>query len=111
MNDFTVLLVGAIIGFIAGICAMGYSSDIDTALKLSNVMNASMLDCVTNKVITKEQVHDIETVFHRHIEKNFKHIKASHDDSCKEQQKSKVVIYSNDLRSSLTHMVYEMIRL
>ena len=48
-------------------------------------MNASMLDCVTQKIITKEQVHDIETVFHRHIEKNFKHIKASHDDSCKEQ--------------------------
>ena len=39
--------------------------------KLSNVMNSSMLDCVTHEVITKEQVHDIETVF-------FKHIKASH---------------------------------
>ena len=42
-------------------------------------MNASMLDCVTNKVITKEQVHDIEDVFFKHIEANFKHIKANHD--------------------------------
>ena len=43
-------------------------------------MNASMLDCVTKQVITKEQVHDIEDVFFKHIEANFKHIKASHGD-------------------------------
>ena len=86
MDNFTSLLVGAIIGFIAGIVAMGKSCDTDTALKLSNVMNASMLDCVTNKVITKEQVHDIEDVFFKHIEINFKHIKASHGDSYKENK-------------------------
>lgn len=86
MNDFTFLLVGAIIGFIAGICAMGKSCDTDTALKLSNVMNASMLQCVTDKVITKEQVHDIEVIFHKHIEVNFKFIKASHGDSYKEDK-------------------------
>lgn len=28
----------------------------------------------------KEQVHDIETIFQKHIEENFKHIKASHGD-------------------------------
>ena len=84
MNDFTFLLVGAIIGFIAGICAMGKSCETDTALKLSNVMNASMLDCVTKQVITKEQVHDIETIFFKHIEENFKHIKANHSEICKE---------------------------
>ena len=78
MNDFTILLVGAIIGFIAGIVAMGKSCDSDTALKLSNVMNASMLDCVTHEIITQEQVHDIEDVFFKHIEENFKHIKANH---------------------------------
>ena len=86
MNDFTVLLVGAIIGFIAGIAAMGKSCETDTALKLSNVMNASMLDCVTKQVITKEQVHDIENVFFKHIEINFKHIKANHCDSYKENK-------------------------
>lgn len=86
MNDFTVLLVGAIIGFIAGICAMGKSCETDTALKLSNVMNASMLDCVTKQVITKEQVHDIEVIFHKHIEANFKFIKANHGDSRKEDK-------------------------
>ena len=84
MNGFTGLLVGAIIGFIAGIAAMGKSCETDTALKLSNVMNASMLDCVTNKVITKEQVHDIENVFFKHIEENFKHIKANHGEICNE---------------------------
>ena len=78
MNDFAFLLVGAIAGFVVGIvvCESAYNSD--TAIKLSNVMNASMLDCVTNKVITKEQVHDIENIFFKHIEINFKHIKASH---------------------------------
>lgn len=84
MNSFS-LLVGGIVGFVVGIVAMGYSRDTDTALKLSNVMNASMLDCVTHKVITKEQVHDIETIFFKHVEANFKHIKANHGDSCKKQ--------------------------
>lgn len=84
MNDFTGLLVGIIIGFVlcfvVGLVAMGSIYDNNIGLKLSNVMNASMLDCVTNKVITKEQVHDIEVIFHKHIEENFKHIKANHGD-------------------------------
>ena len=37
-------------------------------------------DCVTKQVITKEQVHDIEVIFHKHIEANFKFIKANHGD-------------------------------
>ena len=86
MNNFTFLLVGAIVGFVVGIVAMGKSCETDTALKLSNVMNASMLDCVTKQVITKEQVHDIEDIFFKHIEINFKRIKASHGDSCKEKE-------------------------
>ena len=72
------LLVGGIIGFVVGIVITGKSCDIANALKLSNVMNSSMLDCVTHKVITKEQVHDIESIFFKHIEANFKGIKASH---------------------------------
>ena len=78
MDCFAGLLVGAIIGFVVGIVVSESSYNSDTAIKLSNVMNASMLDCVTHKIITKEQVHDIETIFHKHIEYNFKHIKASH---------------------------------
>ena len=80
------LLIGAIIGFIAGIAAMGKSCDIDTALKLYNVTNASMLECVAHKIITQEQAHDIEDVFFKHIEENFKHIKANHGDSYKENK-------------------------
>ena len=78
MDCFETLLVGAIIGFVVGIVVSGISYNSDTALKLSNMMNSSMLDCVTHKIITKEQVHDIENVFFKHIEYNFKHIKASH---------------------------------
>ena len=48
-------------------------------------MNASMLDCVTHKIITKEQVHDIEVIFHKNIEENFKFIKANHGDKEKEE--------------------------
>ena len=72
------LLVGTLIGFLVGIVVGGISYDFDTALKLSNVMNSAMLDCVTHNVITKDQVHEIESVFFKHIETNFKHIKASH---------------------------------
>ena len=85
MDSFS-LLVGAIIGFIAGIAAMGKSCETDTALKLSNVMNASMLECVTKQVITKEQVHDIEEVFFKHIKADFKHITANPGDSYKENK-------------------------
>ena len=84
MDCFETLLVGAIIGFVVGIVVSGISYNSDTALKLSNMMNSSMLDCVTHKVITKEQVHDIEDVFFKHIEANFKGIKASH---CTEEKK------------------------
>lgn len=86
MDCFSSLLVGGGIGFIVGIVVTGSAYDSDTALKLSNTMNASMLDCVINKVITKEQVHDIESIFHKHIEANFKPIKANHGDSCKEDK-------------------------
>ena len=85
MNDFTFLLVGAIAGFVIGIVVGGRLCNSDTAIKLSNVMNASMLDCVTHKIITKEQVHDIENVFFKHVEINFKRIKASHGDKEKEE--------------------------
>lgn len=80
MYDFIFLLIGGITGAIIGIAVMENSCNADIALKLSNTMNASMLDCVTHKIITKEQVHDIETVFHKHIEENFKGIKANHGD-------------------------------
>lgn len=86
MDSFCSLLIGGIIGFIGGIVAMGSSYDTATALKLSNVMNASMLDCVTHKIVTKEQVHGIETIFHKHIESNFKHIKANHVEISKEDK-------------------------
>lgn len=76
------MLVGLFIGF--AIRVILYDSNI--AIKLSNMMNASMLDCVTHKIITKEQVHDIESVFHKHIEINFKHIKAYHCDNCKKDK-------------------------
>ena len=80
-------ILGIIIGLVLGVAIVtnGTTSNSDIALKLSNTMNSSMLDCVTKQIITKEQVHDIETIFHKHIEENFKGIKASHSD----EEKSK----------------------
>lgn len=75
---FFSLLLGGIVGFVGGIVIADKAYDIKTALKLSNVMSASMLDCVTHKIITQEQVYDIEDVFFKHIELNFKGIKAQH---------------------------------
>ena len=70
------IAIVSILGIVIITKSTTYNSDI--ALKLANVMNSSMLDCVTKQIITKDQVHDIETIFHKHIEENFKGIKASH---------------------------------
>ena len=74
------IILGIVIGLILGIVIVSQftTCNSEIALKLANMMNSSMLDCVTKQVITKEQVHDIETIFHKHIEENFKGIKASH---------------------------------
>lgn len=79
-------LVGGIIGFTVGIVVGGSSYNSEIALKLANTMNSSMLDCVAKQVITKDQVHDIETIFHKHIEENFKGIKASHSSEDEEKK-------------------------
>lgn len=50
----------------------------DVALKLTNTMNASMLDLVTHGVIEKEKAHTVEDYFHKHIEENFSYVKATH---------------------------------
>lgn len=73
---FVGFVIGLAIGVRTFVCPTTCKSDI--ALKLANTMNSSMLDCVTKQVITKEQVHDIESIFHKHIEENFKGIKAQH---------------------------------
>lgn len=86
MEYFIGMILGLFLGFLGGIMFMISICDSNIALKLSNVMNASMLECVTKQVITKEQVHDIEDIFFKHIEINFKHIKASHGDSYKEKE-------------------------
>ena len=71
-----VIAIVSILGIVIVTKSATHNSDI--ALKLANTMNSSMLECVTKQVITKDQVHDIETIFHKHIEENFKGIKASH---------------------------------
>lgn len=89
MTYFTSTIIGIFIGFILGAVYVFNRDNFETALKISNVMNAAMLQCVTDKVITKKQVHDIETIFHRHIEANFEHIKANrgdNHDNCKNKR-------------------------
>ena len=74
------IILGIVIGVILGIAIVANLTTCNSviALKLANTMNSSMLDCVSKQIITKDQVHDIETIFHKHIEENFKGIKASH---------------------------------
>ena len=83
MEGITCIIFGSILGI--AIVSQLTTCNSEIALKLANMMNSSMLDCVTKQVITKEQVHDIETIFHKHIEENFKGIKASHGDKEKEE--------------------------
>ena len=80
MNNIISVVIGAVIGIIFTLIMFAnvFTPNSDIALKLANTMNSSMLDCVTKQVITKEQVHDIETIFHKHIEENFEGIKTSH---------------------------------
>lgn len=85
MIDLIVACIfGCFVGFVIAlavvlrIITVSPTCNSDIALKLANTMNSSMLDCVTEQVITKEQVHDIESIFHKHIEENFKGIKAFH---------------------------------
>lgn len=86
MDNIIGVFIGAVIGFIFALTMLvnQFTANSDIALKLANMMNSSMLDCVTKQVITKDQVHNIETVFHKHIEENFKGIKAYHGDEDKE---------------------------
>lgn len=86
MGDFFGFFIGFVVGFFSGLILMSSLDNSKIANGLSNVMNASMLDCVTHGIITKDQVHDIEDVFFKHIEENFKGIKASHGDSRKEDK-------------------------
>jgi hypothetical protein len=81
-NYILIGIIDFIGGFLIGgaITVKNTMNNSEVATKLSNVMNASMLDLVTKKIIDKEQVHAIEDVFHKHIEENFEHIKASHGD-------------------------------
>ena len=86
MNGIICIIFGSILGIVIGLVIIRIgtiamsttTANSVIALKLANTMNSSMLDCVTKEVITKEQVHDIETIFHKHIEENFKGIKAQH---------------------------------
>ena len=84
MGNFFGMFLGIIMGFISGMVLTSYLCDAKIAINLSNIMNASMLDCVTHGIITQEQVHDIEDIFQKHIEINFEHIKANHCGTCKE---------------------------
>lgn len=84
MEYFISMLVGLAIGFTSGLVLTSSLCESNIAIKLSNIMNSSMLDCVTHNVITRDQVHDIETIFQKHIEINFKNIKGSHCGTCEE---------------------------
>lgn len=86
MGDFFGFFIGFVVGIASGMVLTSYSVNSKIANRLSNMMNASMLECVTYGIITKDQVYDIESVFFKHIEENFKGIKASHCDNYKKDK-------------------------
>lgn len=83
MNNYILIgIVAFIIGFFAGgaIIVRNTTNNTEVALKISNIINGSMLDCVTQKIITAEQEQLMEDVLKKHIEKEFKFIKVNSGD-------------------------------
>lgn len=81
-NYVATALVVFIIGFFAGGATIvrNTTNNTEVALKISNIINGSMLDCVTQKIITAEQEQLMADVFKKHIEKEFKFIKVNSGD-------------------------------
>jgi len=78
--DVVACILSALGGFFVAFMIFGRVTETksDVALKLTNTMNASMLDLVTHGVIEKEKAHAIEDCFHKHINENFSYVKATH---------------------------------
>ena len=76
MCGFTDIIFWGVIGFIIGMTVKSTTCNPEIALKLANMMNSAMLQCTTEKVITPEQVHGIETIFHKHIEEKLQRHKS-----------------------------------
>ena len=83
MSDYVAIaIVAFLIGYVVGgaIIVRNTTDNMEVALKISNVMNSSMLDCISQKIITVEQEQLIEDVLKKHIEKEFKFIKVNSGD-------------------------------
>ena len=67
-------LLGIVIGLVLGVAIAANSTTFnsDIALKLSNMMNSSMLDCVTKQVITKEQANIYKKLYNKIIKHIYK---------------------------------------
>lgn len=82
MNEYILVgVVAFIIGFIAGgaIIVKETTNNTEVALKISNIVNSSMLDCTIQKIITTEQGQLIVDILNKHIEKEFKFIKVNRE--------------------------------
>ena len=81
-NYVATAIVAFIIGFFVGgaIIVRNTTNNTEVALKIANIINRSMLDCVAQKIITAEQEQLIEDVLKKYIEKEFKFIKVNSGD-------------------------------
>ncbi len=80
MNNYILIgIVAFIIGFfVDGAIIVRHTTDnTEVALKISNIINGSMLDGIAQKIITVEQEQLMEDVLKKHIEKEFKFIKVN----------------------------------
>ena len=80
MNNYILIgIVAFIIGFYVGgaIIVRHTTDNTEVALKISNIINGSILDCISQKIITVEQEQLMEDVLKKHIEKELKFIKVN----------------------------------
>lgn len=78
MNNLLSAFIGGIIGLIFAINTLnkdGYTTNSDISLKLKRTLDSSILDCISQDIITKEQVNTMKIIFYKHIEDNFEYSK------------------------------------
>lgn len=83
MSDYMLIgLVAFIVGFFIGgaIIVKNTTNNTEVALRISNIINGFLLDCIGYKIITAEQEQLITDVLKKRIEKEFKFIKVNSED-------------------------------
>lgn len=81
-NYILIGIIDFIGGFLIGgaITVKNTTNNTEVALRISNIINGFLLDCIAYKIITAEQEQLITDVLKKRIEKEFKFIKVNSED-------------------------------